>query len=165
MVIVVRKSGKPEPPLWSPCKKNCWPLESNHLAMSVFIHGDKFWGEILCWVAVPVQESHLLTGINILFQIQLADLTSEKHKLQEQLRTSVEHHQRVLSTYQQKLATLQEECSAAKVFSRTKKKVPFLTTGLPLRIFILTRLHLGKGCLKASVFGPRILFRWRQYWD
>ncbi|XP_060089756.1 GRIP and coiled-coil domain-containing protein 2 [Heteronotia binoei] len=48
------------------------------------------------------------------YKIQLADLTSEKHKLQEQLRTSVEHHQRVLSTYQQKLATLQEECSAAK---------------------------------------------------
>ncbi|KAL8190077.1 UNVERIFIED_CONTAM: hypothetical protein K2H54_039047 [Gekko kuhli] len=48
------------------------------------------------------------------YKIQLADLTSEKHKLQEQLRTSIEHHQRVLSTYQQKLTTLQEECSAAK---------------------------------------------------
>ncbi|XP_077199731.1 GRIP and coiled-coil domain-containing protein 2 isoform X2 [Paroedura picta] len=48
------------------------------------------------------------------YKIQLAELTSEKHKLQEQLRTSVEHHQRTLSTYQQKLAMLQEECSAAK---------------------------------------------------
>lgn len=67
-----------------------------------------------------VRESHLLNGINILLQIQLANVTSEKHKLQEQLRTSMEHHQRVLSTYQQKLAALQEECSAAKVFSRLK---------------------------------------------
>nr|XP_056717987.1 GRIP and coiled-coil domain-containing protein 2 [Euleptes europaea] len=48
------------------------------------------------------------------YKIQLADLTSEKHKLQEQLRTSMEQHQRVLSNYQQKLATLQEECSATK---------------------------------------------------
>ncbi|XP_054829508.1 GRIP and coiled-coil domain-containing protein 2 [Eublepharis macularius] len=48
------------------------------------------------------------------YKIQLADLTSEKHKLQEHLRTSVEQHQRVLSTYQQRLVTLQEECSTAK---------------------------------------------------
>ncbi|XP_048349569.1 GRIP and coiled-coil domain-containing protein 2 isoform X2 [Sphaerodactylus townsendi] len=48
------------------------------------------------------------------YKIQLADITSEKHKLQEQLRTSIEQHQRALSNYQQKLATLQEEYSAAK---------------------------------------------------
>ncbi|XP_053165196.1 GRIP and coiled-coil domain-containing protein 2 [Hemicordylus capensis] len=48
------------------------------------------------------------------YKIQLADLTSEKHKIQEHLRTSVEQQQRVLSSYQQRLAALQEECSAAK---------------------------------------------------
>ncbi|NWW42232.1 GCC2 protein, partial [Pedionomus torquatus] len=46
--------------------------------------------------------------------IQVAVLTSEKHKVQEQLRTSSEQHQRTLSAYQQKIATLQEECRAAQ---------------------------------------------------
>ncbi|NWH63999.1 GCC2 protein, partial [Geococcyx californianus] len=47
-------------------------------------------------------------------QIQVAVLTSEKHKVQEQLRASSEQHQRTLSAYQQKIATLQEECKAAQ---------------------------------------------------
>ncbi|XP_026518720.1 GRIP and coiled-coil domain-containing protein 2-like, partial [Terrapene carolina triunguis] len=46
--------------------------------------------------------------------IQLAELTSEKHKIQEHLRTSLEQHQRTLNAYQQKIATLQEECNTAK---------------------------------------------------
>uniref|UniRef100_A0A8C2TMF2 GRIP and coiled-coil domain containing 2 n=1 Tax=Coturnix japonica TaxID=93934 RepID=A0A8C2TMF2_COTJA len=46
--------------------------------------------------------------------IQVAALTSEKHKVQEHLRTSSEQHQRTLSAYQQKIATLQEECRAAQ---------------------------------------------------
>ncbi|XP_030304460.1 GRIP and coiled-coil domain-containing protein 2 [Calypte anna] len=48
------------------------------------------------------------------YKIQVAVLTSEKHKVQEQLRTSSEQHQRTLSAYQQKIATLQEECRAAQ---------------------------------------------------
>ncbi|XP_010009104.1 PREDICTED: GRIP and coiled-coil domain-containing protein 2 [Nestor notabilis] len=48
------------------------------------------------------------------YKIQVAELTSEKHKVQELLRTSSEQHQRALSAYQQKIATLQEECSAAQ---------------------------------------------------
>ncbi|XP_042665472.1 GRIP and coiled-coil domain-containing protein 2 [Centrocercus urophasianus] len=48
------------------------------------------------------------------FKIQVAALTSEKHKVQEHLRTSSEQHQRTLSAYQQKIATLQEECRAAQ---------------------------------------------------
>ncbi|XP_009324571.1 PREDICTED: GRIP and coiled-coil domain-containing protein 2 [Pygoscelis adeliae] len=48
------------------------------------------------------------------YKIQVAVLTSEKHKVQEHLRTSSEQHQRTLSTYQQKIATLQEECRAAQ---------------------------------------------------
>nr|XP_032627867.1 GRIP and coiled-coil domain-containing protein 2 isoform X3 [Chelonoidis abingdonii] len=48
------------------------------------------------------------------YKIQLAELTSEKHKIQEHLRTSLEQHQRTLSSYQQKIATLQEECNTAK---------------------------------------------------
>ncbi|NXH67825.1 GCC2 protein, partial [Hydrobates tethys] len=47
-------------------------------------------------------------------QIQVAVLTSEKHKVQEHLRTSSEQHQRTLSAYQQRIATLQEECRAAQ---------------------------------------------------
>ncbi|KFU89791.1 GRIP and coiled-coil domain-containing protein 2, partial [Chaetura pelagica] len=48
------------------------------------------------------------------FLLLLAVLTSEKHKVQEHLRTSSEQHQRTLSAYQQKIATLQEECRAAQ---------------------------------------------------
>ncbi|NXQ10918.1 GCC2 protein, partial [Peucedramus taeniatus] len=44
----------------------------------------------------------------------LAVLTSEKHKVQEQLRTSSEQHQRMMSACQQKITTLQEECRAAQ---------------------------------------------------
>ncbi|NXK95718.1 GCC2 protein, partial [Formicarius rufipectus] len=47
-------------------------------------------------------------------QIQVAVLTSEKHKVQEQLRTSSEQHQRMMNACQQKIATLQEECRAAQ---------------------------------------------------
>ncbi|NXE61580.1 GCC2 protein, partial [Calcarius ornatus] len=47
-------------------------------------------------------------------QIQVAVLTSEKHKVQEQLRMSSEQHQRTMSACQQKIATLQEECRAAQ---------------------------------------------------
>ncbi|KFQ28697.1 GRIP and coiled-coil domain-containing protein 2, partial [Mesitornis unicolor] len=48
------------------------------------------------------------------YKVQVAVLTSEKHKVQEHLRTSSEQHQRMLSAYQQKIATLQEECRAAQ---------------------------------------------------
>ncbi|NXT75962.1 GCC2 protein, partial [Zapornia atra] len=51
---------------------------------------------------------------NRLFQIQVAVLTSEKHKVQEHLRTTSEQHQRMLNAYQQKIATLQEEFKAAQ---------------------------------------------------
>ncbi|KAE8625410.1 hypothetical protein XENTR_v10006261 [Xenopus tropicalis] len=48
------------------------------------------------------------------FKIQVAELTSDKHKVQEQLRALAEQQQRAAGTYQQKLSTLQEECAAAK---------------------------------------------------
>ncbi|XP_006883889.1 PREDICTED: GRIP and coiled-coil domain-containing protein 2 [Elephantulus edwardii] len=48
------------------------------------------------------------------YKIQLAEITSEKHKIHEQLKTSAEQHQRTLSAYQQKITALQEECHTAK---------------------------------------------------
>ncbi|XP_036610153.1 GRIP and coiled-coil domain-containing protein 2 [Trichosurus vulpecula] len=48
------------------------------------------------------------------YKIQLAEITSEKHKIQEHLRTSVEQHQRTLSSCHQKITILQEECNTAK---------------------------------------------------
>uniref|UniRef100_A0A8C0VM82 GRIP and coiled-coil domain containing 2 n=1 Tax=Cyanistes caeruleus TaxID=156563 RepID=A0A8C0VM82_CYACU len=48
------------------------------------------------------------------YKIQVAVLTSEKHKVQEQLRTSSEQHQRTMSACQQKIAALQEECKTAQ---------------------------------------------------
>ncbi|XP_040831452.1 GRIP and coiled-coil domain-containing protein 2 [Ochotona curzoniae] len=48
------------------------------------------------------------------YKIQLAEITSEKHKLHEHLRTSAEQHQRTLSAYQQKAMALEEESRTAK---------------------------------------------------
>ncbi|XP_033867955.3 GRIP and coiled-coil domain-containing protein 2-like [Acipenser ruthenus] len=48
------------------------------------------------------------------YKIQCADLTAERHKLQEQLRSMTDQLQRAKSAFQQKIATLQEECTAAK---------------------------------------------------
>ncbi|XP_049506091.1 GRIP and coiled-coil domain-containing protein 2 isoform X1 [Panthera uncia] len=53
------------------------------------------------------------------YKIQLADITSEKHKVHEQLKTSADQHQRTLSAYQQKVTALQEECHAAKAEQAT----------------------------------------------
>ncbi|XP_074188428.1 GRIP and coiled-coil domain-containing protein 2 [Rhinolophus sinicus] len=48
------------------------------------------------------------------YKIRLAEITSEKHKVHEHLKTSAEQHQRTLSAYQQKVTALQEECRVAK---------------------------------------------------
>nr|XP_010591885.1 GRIP and coiled-coil domain-containing protein 2 isoform X1 [Loxodonta africana] len=48
------------------------------------------------------------------YKIQLAEITSEKHKIHEHLKTSAEQHQRTLGAYQQKITALQEECHTAK---------------------------------------------------
>ncbi|XP_011235712.1 GRIP and coiled-coil domain-containing protein 2 isoform X1 [Ailuropoda melanoleuca] len=48
------------------------------------------------------------------YKIQLAEITSEKHKVHEHLKTSADQHQRTLSAYQQRVTALQEECRAAK---------------------------------------------------
>ncbi|KFW94169.1 GRIP and coiled-coil domain-containing protein 2, partial [Phalacrocorax carbo] len=59
-------------------------------------------------------EAYKARNFTSLLEIQVAVLTSEKHKVQEHLRTSSEQHQRTLNAYQQKIATLQEECRAAQ---------------------------------------------------
>ncbi|XP_014647191.1 PREDICTED: GRIP and coiled-coil domain-containing protein 2 [Ceratotherium simum simum] len=48
------------------------------------------------------------------YKIQLSEITSEKHKIHEHLKTSAGQHQRTLSAYQQKVTALQEQCHAAK---------------------------------------------------
>lgn len=69
-------------------------------------------------------EENLLTSDNRILQslierfcpqIRLAEITSEKHKVHEHLKTSADQHQRTMSAYQQKVTALQEECRAAKV--------------------------------------------------
>ncbi|XP_057599547.1 GRIP and coiled-coil domain-containing protein 2 isoform X2 [Hippopotamus amphibius kiboko] len=48
------------------------------------------------------------------YKIQLAEVTSEKHKAHEHLKASADQHQRTLGAYQQRVAALQEECRAAR---------------------------------------------------
>ncbi|XP_063505316.1 GRIP and coiled-coil domain-containing protein 2-like isoform X7 [Pongo pygmaeus] len=53
------------------------------------------------------------------YKIQLAEITSEKHKIHEHLKTSAEQHQCTLSAYQQRVTALQEESCAAKAEQAT----------------------------------------------
>ncbi|KAI1899354.1 hypothetical protein AGOR_G00060920 [Albula goreensis] len=48
------------------------------------------------------------------YKIQCCDLTAERHRLQEQLRTLTEQQQRAASSFQHRLNALQEESSTAK---------------------------------------------------
>lgn len=72
--------------------------ESDHLILQASLKGE-----------LEANQQHVEA-----YKIQVAELTSEKHKVQEQLRTLTEQHQRAANTYQQKLLALQEECTAAK---------------------------------------------------
>ncbi|NXH12260.1 GCC2 protein, partial [Bucco capensis] len=78
--------------------------ENDHLMLQASLKGE---------LEASQQQVESYKARNFFF-IQVAVLTSEKHKVQEQLRTSLEQHQRTLSAYQQKIATLQEECRAAQ---------------------------------------------------
>ena len=51
-------------------------------------------------------------------QIQLAEVTAEKHKAHEHLKASADQHQRTLGAYQQRVSALQEECREARVRPR-----------------------------------------------
>ncbi|MEE6470262.1 hypothetical protein FKM82_008908 [Ascaphus truei] len=53
------------------------------------------------------------------YKIHVADLTSDQHKLQEQLRALTEQQQRTTNAYQQKLAALQEENAVSKAEQAT----------------------------------------------
>ncbi|XP_063809884.1 GRIP and coiled-coil domain-containing protein 2 isoform X2 [Pseudophryne corroboree] len=72
--------------------------ESDHLILQASLKGE-----------LEASQQHVEA-----YKIQVAELTSEKHKVQEQLRTLTEQHQRAGNAYQQKLLALQEECTAAK---------------------------------------------------
>lgn len=48
-------------------------------------------------------------------QIEVCELTAERHRLQEQLRTAVEQQQRTSSSLQQRINGLQQERDIAKV--------------------------------------------------
>ncbi|NXR23141.1 GCC2 protein, partial [Cinclus mexicanus] len=80
--------------------------ESDHLMLQASLKGE---------LEASQQQVEAYKARNFTFLlIQVAVLTSEKHKVQEQLRTSSEQHQRTMSACQQKIATLQEECRAAQ---------------------------------------------------
>ncbi|XP_067889902.1 GRIP and coiled-coil domain-containing protein 2 [Heterodontus francisci] len=48
------------------------------------------------------------------YKIQVAELTAENHKIQEQLRQTNEQNQRTMTAFTKKMAALQEECNVAK---------------------------------------------------
>ncbi|NXI26571.1 GCC2 protein, partial [Sterrhoptilus dennistouni] len=80
--------------------------ENDHLMLQASLKGE---------LEASQQQVEAYKARNFTFLlIEVAVLTSEKHKVQEQLRTSSEQHQRTMSACQQKIATLQEECRAAQ---------------------------------------------------
>ncbi|NXP33320.1 GCC2 protein, partial [Leiothrix lutea] len=80
--------------------------ENDHLMLQASLKGE---------LEASQQQVEAYKARNFTFLlIQVAVLTSEKHKVQEQLRTSSEQHQRMMSACQQKIAALQEECRAAQ---------------------------------------------------
>ncbi|NXD23238.1 GCC2 protein, partial [Spelaeornis formosus] len=80
--------------------------ENDHLMLQASLKGE---------LEASQQQVEAYKARNFTFLlIQVAVLTSEKHKVQEQLRTSSEQHQRTMSACQQKIATLQEECRTAQ---------------------------------------------------
>ncbi|NWU28194.1 GCC2 protein, partial [Dyaphorophyia castanea] len=80
--------------------------ENDHLMLQASLKGE---------LEASQQQVEAYKARNFTFLlIQVAVLTSEKHKVQEQLRTSSEQHQRTVSACQQKIASLQEECRAAQ---------------------------------------------------
>ncbi|KAL7881171.1 hypothetical protein AOLI_G00080190 [Acnodon oligacanthus] len=48
------------------------------------------------------------------YKIQCSDLTADRHRLQEQLKSANDQHQKVFSSYQHQLSTLQDELSSKK---------------------------------------------------
>ncbi|XP_051762691.1 GRIP and coiled-coil domain-containing protein 2 isoform X4 [Ctenopharyngodon idella] len=48
------------------------------------------------------------------YKIQCSELTAERHRLQEQLKLTIEQHQRTSSSQQLSLKALQDECAAVK---------------------------------------------------
>ncbi|XP_037395453.1 GRIP and coiled-coil domain-containing protein 2 isoform X2 [Pygocentrus nattereri] len=48
------------------------------------------------------------------YKIQCSDLTADRHRLQEQLKSANDHHQKVFSSYQHQLSALQDELSSKK---------------------------------------------------
>ncbi|NXH25618.1 GCC2 protein, partial [Myiagra hebetior] len=78
--------------------------ENDHLMLQASLKGE---------LEASQQQVEAYKARNFSFLL-VAMLTSEKHKVQEQLRTSSEQHQRMMSACQQKIATLQEECRAAQ---------------------------------------------------
>ncbi|KFV92180.1 GRIP and coiled-coil domain-containing protein 2, partial [Eurypyga helias] len=79
--------------------------ENDHLMLQASLKGE---------LEASQQQVEAYKARNFTSSIQVSVLTSEKHKVQENLRTSSDQHQRTLSAYQQKIATLQEECRAAQ---------------------------------------------------
>lgn len=84
------------------------------------------------------ENHYLVVPFNLSPQIQLAEITSEKHKIHEHLKTSAEQHQRTLSAYQQRVAALQEESRTAKVCPPGPKP--------PLGFLLQGHIHLAVFC-------------------
>lgn len=53
------------------------------------------------------------------FQIEICELTAERHHLQEQLRSALEQQQRTSNSLQQRIHSLQQDRDAAKVHTLT----------------------------------------------
>lgn len=76
-------------------------------------------------------------------EIEVCELTAERHRLQEQLRAALEQQQRTSSSLQQRISSLQQERDTAKVNTHAHTRI------------LLHLLYLNR--LKILFFFPLLL--------
>lgn len=55
------------------------------------------------------------TAVSLCVEIEMCEMTADRHRLQEQLRSALDQHQRASSSLQQCITGLQQERDTAKV--------------------------------------------------
>ncbi|XP_075419471.1 GRIP and coiled-coil domain-containing protein 2 isoform X2 [Tenrec ecaudatus] len=86
------------------------------------------------------------------YKVQLAEVTSEKHKLHEHLKTSAEQHQRTLSAYQQRVTALREECHTAKA---EQAAITSDFESYKVRVHNVLKQQKNKGVSQADTAGDK----------
>lgn len=70
-------------------------------------------GVFFFYKRVVIQKLH--TPVSLCVEIEMCEMTADRHRLQEQLRSALDQHQRTSSSLQQCITGLQQERDTVKV--------------------------------------------------